>query len=157
MSLHLVQPLQRRNLPSPIPHQTSHKGLQIRLYHQPHSVIKAYFNSDWWLVTVLVVFWKLYKAMVESDDVVNNGPTLQGEMVRIGAGDDDEMQVTQEGNPKDGYHGNTWNVPDGDFVVRKIRQQNMKHAQGCYKDDEKIVYGDDGYDVDMMCMIECTE
>eukprot|EP01083_Nonionella_stella_P178486 630601_1 len=163
------------------------------------SVMKDDFNSEWWLVPVLlvlsfvicaivcasVVCWKRYKA-TSDDDVVNisimntraitgqksnasvmpqfnDGPTLQGEIVRIVAGDDDdEMSETEEGDPNDRYHGNTWNVPDGDFVVepdptvgeaaRKMRQQNVQHkgygTQGTYKTDEKIVYGDDGYDVD---------
>eukprot|EP01083_Nonionella_stella_P308094 1085603_1 len=111
----------------------------------------------------------------------NKAPGLQGGIVRIVAGDDkDGMQVTEEGNQKERYarmntfnpidigHGNTWNIPDGEFVVEpdptvgeaaRKKQKNAQRkgygTQGSCKADEKIIYGNDGYDedyIDAICM-----
>eukprot|EP01083_Nonionella_stella_P066924 176648_1 len=87
----------------------------------------------------------------------NKGPALQGGIVRIVEGNDEEMQVTEEGPAiaKDRYeHGNTENIPADDFVVDpdptvgetpgKMRQQNAQHkAYGTQGD-----YG--GCDVDVI-------
>eukprot|EP01083_Nonionella_stella_P112724 331923_1 len=103
----------------------------------------------------------------------NKAPGLQGGIVRIVAGDGKAMQVTEEGNQKERYarmntfnpidigHGNTWNIPDGEFVVEpdptvgeaaRKKQKNAQRkgygTQGSCKADEKIIYGNDGYDVD---------
>eukprot|EP01083_Nonionella_stella_P308093 1085596_1 len=110
----------------------------------------------------------------------NKAPGLQGGIVRIVAGDGKAMQVTEEGNQKERYarmntfnpidigHGNTWNIPDGEFVVEpdptvgeaaRKKQKNAQRkgygTQGSCKADEKIIYGNDGYDedyIDAICM-----
>eukprot|EP01083_Nonionella_stella_P112723 331921_1 len=94
----------------------------------------------------------------------NKGPALQGGIVRIVEGNDEEMQVTEEGHAiaKDQYeHENTENIPADDFVVepdatvgetpRKMRQQNVQHkaygTQGGYG----------GCDVDVIRMKSTNE